>query len=68
MITKIIADLNEKYESDWKPFVRVPKLKRMLEERFRDQKFLLQSVCEYQRQFGFDQTQVAINVFFNLFD
>ena len=64
-IKSIVDALNEKYAADWLQYVRVPKLRRMIEEKFRNVEFLLQSVCEYQRQFGYDATQAAIAVYFN---
>jgi hypothetical protein len=64
-IKTIVDALNEKYAADWRQYVRVPKLRQMIEEKFRNLEFLLQSVCEYQRQFGYDATQAAIAVYFN---
>jgi hypothetical protein len=64
-IKTIVDALNEKYAADWRQYVRVPKLRQMIEEKFRNVQFLLQSVCEHQRQFGYDATQAAIAVYFN---
>jgi hypothetical protein len=64
----IIDDLNEKYTSDWLQHIQIPKLTRMIEEKFRNTPFLLQSVCEYQRQFGYEAAQAAISVYLRIKD
>jgi hypothetical protein len=62
----IVASLNEKYTSDWRQYIRVPKLTRIIEERFRNTEFLLQSTCEYQRQFGYEKTRTAIKSYLDM--
>jgi hypothetical protein len=67
-IKTIVDGLNEKYMSDWLQHVNIPKLTRMLEVKFRNTKFLLESVCEYQKQFGYESTRAAINIYLDIKD
>lgn len=68
LIEEIMKQLRAQYRNEWSIHLTIPTLRRMIYEKFnKDKLFLLTSVCEHQKLYGYESAIQACH-FYNEFD
>jgi len=65
IIKNIINLLNEKFNNEWLLYCTIPKLTSLIVLKFKNEKYLLDSICEHQRIHGYLNTKAKIDFYLN---